>query len=91
MEEKKKFHRHRMILQQPILEAYVVRQDWLQEVKDRVWWQELQNTAQNFLSSLKSGEFLHQASKHQLFRRPVVHVINTFTVTRLPRKEGTRI
>jgi hypothetical protein len=68
-----------------------VRQDWLQEVEDRVWWQEQQNTVQNFLSSIKSGEFLHEASNHQLVRRPVVHVINTFTVIRQPRKEWTRI
>ena len=68
-----------------------MRQDWLQEVEDRVWWQEQHKTVQNFLSSIKSAEFLHQASNHQLVRRPVVHVINTVTVRRQPRKEGTRI
>jgi len=68
-----------------------MRQDWLQEGEDRIWWQEQQNTVQNFLSSIKSGEFLHQASNHQLVRTPVVHVINTVTVIRQPRKEGTRI
>jgi hypothetical protein len=46
-------------LQQSISDAHVVRQEWLQEAEDKVWWQELQDTVQNFLSSIKNGEFLY--------------------------------
>lgn len=91
IEWKRKFRRHRKILQQSILGVQIVRQDWLQEVEDRVWWQELYNVVQSLLSSIKSGEFLYQASNHQLVRKPVVHIINTVTVIRQPWKEGARI